>query len=75
MNACAEIEHSDTRFFHGKQVIIEMTDGGADYCFECIGLAALMSEAFQSSRAVYLHAFTSVYLSCEDDFHFLTWLI
>ncbi|KAM0834035.1 hypothetical protein ACQ4PT_063880 [Festuca glaucescens] len=33
-----------------SQVIIEMTDGGADYCFECIGLAALMSDAFQSSR-------------------------
>lgn len=34
-----------------SQVIIEMTDGGADYCFECIGLAALMNDAFQSSRA------------------------
>lgn len=34
-----------------SQAIIEMTDGGADYCFECIGLAALMSDAFQSSRA------------------------
>ncbi|KAM0833101.1 hypothetical protein ACQ4PT_064474 [Festuca glaucescens] len=34
-----------------SQVIVEMTDGGADYCFECVGLAALMSDAFQSSRA------------------------
>ncbi|CAM0871806.1 unnamed protein product [Alopecurus aequalis] len=34
-----------------SQVIIEMTDGGADYCFECIGLAAVMSDAFLSSRA------------------------
>ncbi|CAN6290398.1 unnamed protein product [Urochloa humidicola] len=33
-----------------SQAIIEMTDGGADYCFECIGLAALMNDAFQSSR-------------------------
>lgn len=33
-----------------SQVIIEMTNGGADYCFECIGLASLMKEAFQSSR-------------------------
>ncbi|CAN6296202.1 unnamed protein product [Urochloa humidicola] len=33
-----------------SQAIIELTDGGADYCFECIGLAALMSDAFQSSR-------------------------
>ncbi|PNX78075.1 alcohol dehydrogenase 7-like protein, partial [Trifolium pratense] len=27
-----------------------MTNGGADYCFECIGLASLMEEAFNSSR-------------------------
>ncbi|KAK3025929.1 hypothetical protein RJ639_040845 [Escallonia herrerae] len=32
------------------QVIREMTDGGADYCFECIGLASLMQDAFNSSR-------------------------
>ncbi|CAA6675195.1 unnamed protein product [Spirodela intermedia] len=33
-----------------SEVIVEMTDGGADYCFECIGLASLVSEAFASSR-------------------------
>ncbi|KAL6645232.1 hypothetical protein ACP70R_016840 [Stipagrostis hirtigluma subsp. patula] len=33
-----------------SQAIIEITEGGADYCFECIGLAALMNDAFQSSR-------------------------
>ncbi|XP_027073573.2 alcohol dehydrogenase-like 2 isoform X1 [Coffea arabica] len=33
-----------------SQVIQEMTDGGADYCFECIGLASLMADAFNSSR-------------------------
>ncbi|KDP41414.1 hypothetical protein JCGZ_15821 [Jatropha curcas] len=33
-----------------NQVIKEMTDGGADCCFECIGLASLMTEAFRSSR-------------------------
>ncbi|KAJ3673734.1 hypothetical protein LUZ60_005726 [Juncus effusus] len=33
-----------------SEVIIEMTKGGADYCFECIGLASLMNQAFQSSR-------------------------
>ncbi|KAL9144039.1 hypothetical protein ABFS82_14G271700 [Erythranthe guttata] len=33
-----------------SEVIREMTDGGADYCFECIGLASLMQEAFSSSR-------------------------
>ncbi|GAY41571.1 hypothetical protein CUMW_060510 [Citrus unshiu] len=32
------------------QVIKEMTDGGADYCFECIGLASVMNDAFNSSR-------------------------
>jgi S-(hydroxymethyl)glutathione dehydrogenase/alcohol dehydrogenase len=33
-----------------SQVIKEMTDGGADYCFECIGLSSLVTEAFDSSR-------------------------
>ncbi|KAE9457399.1 hypothetical protein C3L33_10698, partial [Rhododendron williamsianum] len=32
------------------EVIREMTDGGADYCFECIGLASLMQDAINSSR-------------------------
>lgn len=27
-----------------------MTDGGADYCFECIGIASVMKDAFSSSR-------------------------
>ncbi|XAR48544.1 Alcohol dehydrogenase [Bertholletia excelsa] len=33
-----------------SQVIGEMTDGGADYSFECIGLASVMQDAFNSSR-------------------------
>ncbi|XP_078444268.1 alcohol dehydrogenase-like 7 isoform X2 [Wolffia australiana] len=33
-----------------SEVIREMTHGGADYCFECIGLASLVTEAFASSR-------------------------
>ncbi|EOY15944.1 GroES-like zinc-binding dehydrogenase family protein isoform 3 [Theobroma cacao] len=33
-----------------SEVIKEMTDGGADYCFECIGLASLMEDAFNSNR-------------------------
>ncbi|MBA0693578.1 hypothetical protein Goari_003944, partial [Gossypium aridum] len=40
-------------FYHGeskKSMIKEITDGGADYCFECIGLASLMEDAFNSSR-------------------------
>ncbi|KAG0480334.1 hypothetical protein HPP92_011192 [Vanilla planifolia] len=32
------------------EIIKEMTNGGADYCFECIGLASLMKDAFYSSR-------------------------
>lgn len=32
------------------EVIQGMTDGGADYCFECIGLASLMQDAINSSR-------------------------
>ncbi|KAK6245629.1 hypothetical protein SCA6_008719 [Theobroma cacao] len=33
-----------------SQVIIEMTEGGADYCFECVGLGSLVQEAYASSR-------------------------
>lgn len=33
-----------------SQIIIEMTDGGADYCFECVGLTSSIHEAYASSR-------------------------
>ncbi|CAH8253210.1 unnamed protein product [Arabidopsis lyrata] len=33
-----------------SEVIREMTEVGADYSFECIGLASLMEEAFNSTR-------------------------
>ncbi|XP_010459997.1 PREDICTED: alcohol dehydrogenase-like 2 [Camelina sativa] len=33
-----------------SQVINDMTEGGVDYSFECIGLASLMEEAFNSTR-------------------------
>ncbi|XP_073224296.1 alcohol dehydrogenase-like 7 isoform X3 [Cicer arietinum] len=33
-----------------SQVIIEMTNGGADYCFECVGTASLVHEAYASCR-------------------------
>ncbi|XP_030950873.1 alcohol dehydrogenase-like 7 [Quercus lobata] len=33
-----------------SQVINEMTDGGADYCFECIGMASLVHEAYACCR-------------------------
>ncbi|KAK8684053.1 hypothetical protein V6N13_040090 [Hibiscus sabdariffa] len=34
----------------GLAVIKEITDGGADYCFECIGLSSLMEDAFHCTR-------------------------
>ncbi|KAJ0257611.1 Alcohol dehydrogenase-like 2 [Hirschfeldia incana] len=33
-----------------SEVIKEMTGGGVDYSFECVGLASLLSEAFISTR-------------------------
>ncbi|PIA52038.1 hypothetical protein AQUCO_01000134v1 [Aquilegia coerulea] len=33
-----------------NEVIREMTDGGADFCFECIGFASVMNDAFNSCR-------------------------
>ncbi|XP_039027018.1 alcohol dehydrogenase-like 7 [Hibiscus syriacus] len=33
-----------------SQVLMEMTAGGADYCFECVGIASLVQEAFASCR-------------------------
>ncbi|KAK7828668.1 alcohol dehydrogenase-like 1 [Quercus suber] len=47
----AEVEEGSTVAIFGLgPVINELTNGGADYCFECIGLASLMQEAFLSSR-------------------------
>ncbi|KAF5794312.1 putative alcohol dehydrogenase [Helianthus annuus] len=33
-----------------SQVIMEMTGGGADYCFECVGMKSLVHEAYASCR-------------------------
>ncbi|KAK7306759.1 hypothetical protein VNO77_44715 [Canavalia gladiata] len=33
-----------------SQVIIDITGGGADYCFECVGRASLVHEAYASCR-------------------------
>ncbi|XWS25303.1 hypothetical protein CRYUN_Cryun27aG0057700 [Craigia yunnanensis] len=38
-----------------SEVIKEITDGGADYCFECIGLASVMEDAFISNREVLIN--------------------
>ncbi|KAJ0896734.1 putative alcohol dehydrogenase [Helianthus annuus] len=35
-----------------SEIIIEMTDGGADYCFECVGSTTLVHEAYASCRKV-----------------------
>lgn len=32
-----------------------MTDGGADYCFECIGASSVMLDAFRSAKQVLLN--------------------
>lgn len=39
-------------FLYANQVIIDMTEGGADYCFECIGVPSLIREAFACCRKV-----------------------
>ncbi|KAL8128923.1 hypothetical protein V2J09_018078 [Rumex salicifolius] len=33
-----------------SKVIDEMTDGGADYCFECVGMGSLVQEAYACCR-------------------------
>ncbi|GMY28137.1 alcohol dehydrogenase-like 7, partial [Fagus crenata] len=33
-----------------SQVINDITGGGADYCFECVGLASLVQEAYACCR-------------------------
>ncbi|GMH31384.1 hypothetical protein Nepgr_033227 [Nepenthes gracilis] len=56
-----------------SQVIKELTGDGADYCFECVGMASLVEEAFESTRVggstivigVDLHG-TPLKLSCFD---------
>ncbi|KAH7523438.1 hypothetical protein FEM48_Zijuj06G0010900 [Ziziphus jujuba var. spinosa] len=38
------------KLLYHEQVITEMTGGGADYCFECVGQAALVQEAYACCR-------------------------
>ncbi|KAK1392967.1 S-(Hydroxymethyl)glutathione dehydrogenase [Heracleum sosnowskyi] len=50
-----------------SQVIMEMTDGGADYCFECVGMASLVHEAFACCRKeVELDKFVTHEVNFED---------
>ncbi|PUZ72965.1 hypothetical protein GQ55_2G437400 [Panicum hallii var. hallii] len=44
------INPNDTGEKTVSQVIKEMTGGGVDYSFECIGSTSVMAEAFESSR-------------------------
>lgn len=39
------------------KVINETTDGGADYCFECVGQSSLIKEAFACCRKVSLYIY------------------
>lgn len=51
------------------QVITEMTGGGADYCFECVGSASLVQEAYACCRKVSLiskHKNKHLYLLKEN---------
>jgi Zn-dependent alcohol dehydrogenase len=34
------------------QVIVEMTGGGVDYSFECIGVPSVMTDAFRCTKMV-----------------------
>lgn len=40
-----------------SEAIKELTDGGADYCFECIGSATVMQDASESTRQVCTYNF------------------
>ncbi|KAL2339941.1 hypothetical protein Fmac_007881 [Flemingia macrophylla] len=69
------VNPSDCKEKSVNEVIKEMTNGGADYCFECIGLASLMADAFNSCRdKLNLDDFISHEVSFEDinkDFDYL----
>ncbi|KAI3442783.1 uncharacterized protein J3R85_001052 [Psidium guajava] len=49
-----------------SEVIKEITDGGSDYSFECIGLASVMADAFNSSREVSSSSSFSLTFSCFE---------
>ncbi|XP_050366657.1 alcohol dehydrogenase-like 7 isoform X2 [Argentina anserina] len=44
------VESANSGSKSASEVIIEMTDGGADYCFECVGMASLVQEAYACCR-------------------------
>ncbi|KAL0368847.1 UNVERIFIED_CONTAM: Alcohol dehydrogenase-like 1 [Sesamum calycinum] len=65
----AEVEEGSTVaiFGLGSVGLAEMTDGGVDYSFECIGLASLMQDAINSSRLeLHLDEFISHEIELKD---------
>jgi len=55
MNECLYLISAELNLnVAAEQVITEMTDGGADYCFECVGMASLVQDAYASCRKVYV---------------------
>ncbi|KAL0392367.1 UNVERIFIED_CONTAM: Alcohol dehydrogenase-like 2 [Sesamum radiatum] len=65
----AEVEEGSTVaiFGLGSVGLAEMTDGGVDYCFECIGLASLMQDAINSSKPeLHLDEFISHEIELKD---------
>ncbi|PHU00615.1 Alcohol dehydrogenase-like 7 [Capsicum chinense] len=58
------------------QVIIEMTNGGADYCFECVGLAKLVQEPFAYCRKTALFGLSIVFSLFQSTLiHNNLWLV
>ena len=55
LNSIKNALYKKTWIVTNVQVIKEITDGGADYCFECIGLASVMEDAFNSNREVLIN--------------------
>lgn len=49
--------------YHVEQVINEMTGGGADYCFECVGLVSSMEQAYACCRKVSLPKCHFIYVN------------
>lgn len=45
-----------------QEVIIEMTDGGVDYSFECIGNVACMVNIFKNERKVDIYIYYYIIL-------------
>lgn len=70
-----DLEHSQNYILVFLQVIKKLTDGGADFSFECIGDTNIVSTALQSSCDVSLILYyrdpcTHFVAQCLTCFHF-----